>query len=80
MLPEGCRDDARSQHRSGTFADLQSQIVVRSNTNTPDALARSAAVLVARSDLCAQRWVSGRLIMNNPQMKRPGAMAGCVVV
>src|SRR5258708_38966102 len=27
------------------FADLQSQIVARSKTNTPDALARSAAVL-----------------------------------
>src|SRR5580704_11370022 len=27
------------------FADLQPQIVVRSKTNTPDALARSAAVL-----------------------------------
>ena len=37
------------------FADLQPQIVARSKTNTPDALARSAAVLVARSDLCAHR-------------------------
>ena len=27
------------------FADLQPQIVARSKTNTPDALARSAAVL-----------------------------------
>ena len=31
------------------FADLQLQIVARSKTNTPDALARSAAVLACRS-------------------------------
>jgi hypothetical protein len=51
MLPEGCRDDVRSQHRSGTVRRSS----VMGGARPTRALARSAAVLVARSDLCAHR-------------------------
>jgi hypothetical protein len=56
------------------FADLQSQIVARSKTNTPDALARSAAVLAQVAGLL--HLPMHHSVVPEGGLRHPGASAG----